>query len=181
MSSFFTPEQLVALRALNRISGCLSLVGGAAVISTYCVFERYHTVVNKLVFYYTVSDTIFSVMSLIGEAPFSPDLNQPFCTAQGALIVFSNFASILWSCCMSLQCLLAVSLRKKIRDLNRYHVIYHSFVWGTSIFMAILFFVPLGGFVHAVAYFYFAHVTIDTSKPVASALVEALSSVHEPL
>ncbi|KAJ1567107.1 hypothetical protein HK405_007140, partial [Cladochytrium tenue] len=42
------------------------------------------------------------------------------------------------------------------------------------------FFVPLGGFLNAVAYFYFAHVTIDTSEPIATTSAVILSSAGYP-
>ncbi|KAJ1569473.1 hypothetical protein HK405_004171 [Cladochytrium tenue] len=135
MSIFFTSDQLVAVRALSRVSAGVSLLGNLAVVSTYVLYERYRTSVNKLVFYYTLADMIFSVMCLIGETPFSPTLNQHFCDAQGILIVFSNMATVLWSCCMSLQCVLAVTQRTNVRNLQRYHLFYHIVVWGASIIM----------------------------------------------
>ncbi len=63
--------------------------------------------------------------------------SDEFCTYEGYAVQFFLFSAILWTSCMSLQCLIAIARKSSLESLAHMEKWYHLISWGIPAIMAL--------------------------------------------
>lgn len=123
-------SQTQTLTKINVFASALSFAGSGFIVLCYLLFKELRKFSFQLVFYLSLSDLLCSFFNLLGD----PGKGM-LCYVQGYSTQFFSVASFLWTTTIAFT--LHRTVVKHKTDVEELGPIFHLYVWGTSLILAI--------------------------------------------
>jgi hypothetical protein len=123
------------LAAIVHTTSSLGMLGALSIFFLYWYFPKQRNPTHQIILFLAVSNFINALAKSWATSTYG---NTGFCNLQAFLIMYANLTGILWSSMIAFQVLLVVNLERNIKDLSKYHKIFHVICWGVPLIPSIV-------------------------------------------
>ncbi|KAI9695156.1 MAG: hypothetical protein M1820_008862 [Bogoriella megaspora] len=99
----FSPEQVVAIEAIERSMSVASLAGALSIISAFAAFPSLRKPINRLIFYATFGNLLTNVATMVSMSGIRPNELTSLCEFQAIFIQWFMPADALWTSAMAIN------------------------------------------------------------------------------
>ena len=123
------------LTPITITTSILGMLGPLLIFFLYWYYPKHRNPTHQVILQLAISNFINGLCKSWATSPFG---HSGWCKLQAFLVLYADLTGILWSSMIAFQVLLVVNLERNIKELKRYHKIFHVICWAVPFIPSVI-------------------------------------------